>query len=183
MLSSFIDHWNKESSARLRRIDAVPLDNYVRPAAALAAASRLMGTTVEQTFAALRQESEELQRLQVLNRSRLRRPARRCCRPRRAPGRSQPKFALRGRRPQRNNGSAAFSSRRAAPRCFILCTLGGSEGLGRELRAGRGGGGWAGRGGGAGERGRRSRARLRHRRRNVRRAAPRRAEVTGTGRR
>ena len=99
-----------------------------------------MGTTVEQTFAALRQESEELQRLQVLNRSRLRRPARRCCRPRRAPGRSQPKFALRGRRPQRNNGSAAFSSRRAAPRCFILCTLGGSEGLGRELRAGRGGG-------------------------------------------
>ena len=66
MLSSFIDHWNKESSARLRRIDAVPLDNYVRPAAALAAASRLMGTTVEQTFAALRQESEELQRLQVL---------------------------------------------------------------------------------------------------------------------
>ena len=61
-----MNHWNTHGSGCLRRIDPVPDADFERPAAALAAASRLMGTTVEQTFAALRQESEELQRLQVL---------------------------------------------------------------------------------------------------------------------
>jgi hypothetical protein len=64
-----MDHWNEPQTDRLKRVDPVPDTNYARPAAALAAASQMMGTTVEQTFAALRQESEELQRLQVCTQS------------------------------------------------------------------------------------------------------------------
>ncbi len=64
-----MDHWNERQTDRLKRVDPVPDSSYERPAAALAAASQMMGTTVEQTFAALRQESEELQRLQVYTQS------------------------------------------------------------------------------------------------------------------
>ena len=59
-----MDHWKQQGPVKLGKIDMFE-DNHQRPAAALVAASRLMGTTVEQTFATLRQESEELQRLQV----------------------------------------------------------------------------------------------------------------------
>jgi hypothetical protein len=69
VLSAFMDHWNERQTDRLKRVDPVPDSSYERPAAALAAASQMMGTTVEQTFAALRQESEELQRLQVYTQS------------------------------------------------------------------------------------------------------------------
>jgi hypothetical protein len=65
VLSAFMDHWNDRHTDRLKGVDPIPDTNYERPAAALAAASQMMGTSVEQTFAALRQESEELQRLQV----------------------------------------------------------------------------------------------------------------------
>ena len=60
-----MDQWNERQTDRLKGVDPLPDTNYERPAAALAAASQMMGTTVEQTFAALRRESEELQRLQV----------------------------------------------------------------------------------------------------------------------
>ncbi len=65
-LSAFLRRWGPERSQPLRRIDSVPPeDPNARPASAIAAASLLSGVSVEQTFAALRQESEELQRLQV----------------------------------------------------------------------------------------------------------------------
>ncbi len=73
-----MDHWNEPQTDRLKRVDPIPDTNYERPAAALAAASQMMGTTVEQTFAALRQESEELQRLQVCTRSILSRAEHEC---------------------------------------------------------------------------------------------------------
>jgi L-lactate utilization protein LutC len=61
VLSSFMRHWEQQRSEQLRMVDMIPEHSV----AAVEAASQWMGTTVEQTFAALRQESEELQRLQV----------------------------------------------------------------------------------------------------------------------
>lgn len=65
MLSEFIAHLEDVRAHHLDRIDPLPEYATIRPAAAVAAASRIMGTSLEETFALLRQESEELQRLQA----------------------------------------------------------------------------------------------------------------------